>query len=125
MLKAIGSAFVALVLSSGAFAALLAANYGLGANINNGRCVPSNIDCYTSVPNVLSGMSDQVAAYLANGPKNIDTTLFMLQGGANEVMVMVMNMPNLSRTPFGAGSQNIHDAVVAVPECFPAYVDWI
>jgi phospholipase/lecithinase/hemolysin len=128
------------------YGAPFAANYGVGANINNNRCVPSNLTCSANVPTVLSGIADQVASYLANPHPSIASTLFMLQGGGNDFFaalstgnnafianivpnlggmvgallagganqVMVMNMPDLSRTPFGAGSTTIHDAVVAV-----------
>jgi phospholipase/lecithinase/hemolysin len=101
-------------------------------NIDDGRCIPTR-DClspgnFQLQSGLLSGISTQVSQYLASGPANIGTTLFFLQGGANNFFaggasvttivadlgsevaallgagarhIVLSNVPNIARTPFG------------------------
>lgn len=113
-------------------------------NIDEGRCIPTR-DClspgnYQLQPGLFSGIQTQIGQYLASGPSNIGSTLFYLQGGANNFFaggpaigaivpdlaneiglliaagaqhIVLANVPNITRTPFGQSLPAADQAALA------------
>jgi outer membrane lipase/esterase len=94
-------------------------------NIDDGRCIPTR-DClspgnYQLQAGLLSGIQTQVAGFLAATPADVSTTLFFLQGGANDFFtndpaIIAQIVPNLFgqvSALIAAGAQHI--ALANVP----------